>query len=355
MRNIALLCLFLASLVSENASAFDWGSFTPPPRTIPFIENGVVYNAFVQMRYPWIAQNYIVYYPENITEDQKPVGVDYNQGPPYQHLMVLLNPVSYYQAYDSTDYNPDVIVYLCTGNSICQNNVWSDLVPSDRIWYRHYTWFDWNYAGPTGYDLRSDLVRAVGIDVKVNFGYDWDGQFGLPELSAGDVLVQGSAVFKWPLTGSLADRGTPSMQFGNAWQFGECPTGTDKVHVGLDVTANASEEVYAAHTGVVRKIFTGQHSTWADAIVIEDINGQFTTVYWHVIKHGDLAVNDTVVKGQHIADIADLGGNTHFHLGVRAAAFNDPESYAGALPEVTCGGYAAFPEYFVDPESMSYD
>lgn len=207
MKRAVCICLFLLALVSGNAFAFNWESFTPPPKTIPFIENGVVYNAFVQTRHPWYAQNYIVYYPEGIDSDLKPVGTDYNQGAPYQHLWILLNPASYNQAYDSSAYNPNVIVYMCTGNYACQNNTWGNSVSSGQIRYRQYTWFDWNYAGPTGYDLRSDLVRAVGIDIKVNFSYNWDGQFGLPNLSTGDVLVEGGAppsYLAFPIDGDTA-------------------------------------------------------------------------------------------------------------------------------------------------------
>ncbi len=167
----------------------------------------MVYNAFVQTRHPWYAQNYIVFYPEGIDSDLKPVGTDYNQGAPYQHLWILLNPASYNQAYDSSAYNPNVIVYMCTGNYACQNNSWGNPISSGQIRYRQYTWFDWNYAGPTGYDLRSDLIRAVGIDVKVNFSYSWNGQFGLPELSAGDVLVEGGtppSYLAFPIDGDTA-------------------------------------------------------------------------------------------------------------------------------------------------------
>lgn len=218
MRTIIFILFFLFSGASF---AYDWSSFTPPPRTIPFTENGVTYHAFVQTRHPWYGQNYIVYYPENIDEDLKPVGVDYNQGPPYQHLWILLNPASHDQAFDSYSYNSNVLVFMCStnGNGVCQDDTWGNSISSSQIRYQQYTWFDWNYSGPTGYDLQSDLVRAVGIDIKVNFAYDWDGQFGLSNLAAEDVVVTGAAApsyLSFPLAGnaytaevsSVMDQGT---------------------------------------------------------------------------------------------------------------------------------------------------
>ncbi len=100
-----------------------------------------------------------------------------------------------------------MIAYYCSGVSACENNNWGDSITPTQIWYRQYTWFDWNYAGPTGYNLQNDLVRAVGIDVKVNFGYAWGGQFGLSTLSANDVVVTGAAApsyLSFPLAGETA-------------------------------------------------------------------------------------------------------------------------------------------------------
>lgn len=199
-------CFFV--LFSNTASAaFDWNSFTAPPRAIPFTQGGVTYTSFVQARHPWYNFNYIVYYPTGISDSLKPVGVDYNQGAPYQHLRVLLNPISQNQAWDSEDYNPNVLVFQCYGNqeqTACQNNAW-DSWSSSQIRNMQYTWSDWNYAGPTGYDLRSDLVRAVGIDIKINFSYNWDGQFGLGYLAAGDILVHGTLLPSSYLSFPIAD------------------------------------------------------------------------------------------------------------------------------------------------------
>lgn len=59
-------------------------------------------------------------------------------------------------------------------------------------------------------------------------------------------------------------------------------------------------------------------------------------------------------KGQVIGKIADLGNNTHFHFGVRKASYSNVAN-AGGLPQTNCGGYPAFPEYFINPMSLKYE
>jgi len=161
-------------------------------------------------------------------------------------------------------------------------------------------------------------------------------------------------VLKWPLTGSKSSR-NESLIFGGTWTHGECPSSTYKKHAGIDVNATAGEEVYAAHAGVVKEIFAGNHAQWADAIVVESDDSRFTTVYWHVTKYGSLSKNDQVTKGQQIATVADLGSNTHFHFGIRFLPYSEPESYAGALPVAGCDGYLAHPEKFLNPDSLTYE
>jgi murein DD-endopeptidase MepM/ murein hydrolase activator NlpD len=95
-------------------------------------------------------------------------------------------------------------------------------------------------------------------------------------------------------------------------------------------------------------------SPWAYAIVIENNDGSFTTVNWHVNAYGNLAVNNTVTKGQQIGTVANLGDNTHFHFGIRIGAYSDPESYAGALPVANGCEYLAYPENFINPALVNY-
>lgn len=187
---------------------------------------------------------------------------------------------------------------------------------------------------------------------------DVDGEITVTMSESKNVKAVYKPVLNFPLSGTLENRELAHFFFGDTWTYGECPTGVYKKHVGIDLYATATEEVQAAHAGTVKDIFTGQHSQWADAIVIESADSQFTTVYWHVVKYGNLTINDTVTKGQQIATVADLGSNTHFHFGIRMGIYNSDFSLAGALPEESCGtspSYPAFPENFVSPSQVIYE
>lgn len=177
--------------------------------------------------------------------------------------------------------------------------------------------------------------------------------FGLVVLVANSNTVIAPSSLGMPLNGLMKNR-TLLLKFGGAWTFGECPTGVYKKHAGIDLKATTNEAVYATHYGTVRAIYTGNHAQWADAIIIESANGQFTTVSWHVIKYGNLKIGDYVKKGQRIASVANLGKNTHFHFGIRLAPYNSKTSLAGALPNKNCGGYLAFPERFLNPTQITY-
>lgn len=225
------------------------------------------------------------------------------------------------------------------------------------------------YCGVDNYticQLPFDLNSNVELEAYPNAGWVFlywdDGTNHItenPHTFTMDAAKTVTAVFKpslqFPLSGTLEDRKLTHFFWGDTWAYGECPTGTDKLHVGVDLSATYGEEVDAAHDGIVKKIFTGDHSQWADAIVIESTDGQFTTVYWHVLKYGSLSEEDIVTKGQQIATVANLGSNTHFHFGVRLSAYSNPESYAGALPVADGCGYLAFPEKFIDPETAIYE
>ena len=150
----------------------------------------------------------------------------------------------------------------------------------------------------------------------------------------------------FPLQGSLADR-TVTLSFGANWHWGECPEGVDKVHAGIDLSAQAGEHVYAAHSGTVRAKFEDKsENDWKWCVTIENDDQTRTTVYWHV----DPLVNqgEYVTQGQKIATVADMGDNTHFHFGFREAPYSNIANH-GALPQNACGGDPAWPEHFVDP------
>jgi len=225
--------------------------------------------------------------------------------------------------------------------------------------------------GGTTCELDLDYNAQVTLEAQHNEGYafshweinsqtmgDTDGTIVVPMSEDKNVVAVFVPVLNFPLFGTLENRELSHFFFGDTWTYGECPTGVYKKHVGVDLSATVDEEVQAAHAGTVRDIFTGQHSQWADAIVVENADGQFTTVYWHVIKYGNLTIGDPVTKGQQIATIANLGGNTHFHFGFRWGSYDSNLSLAGALPEESCGtspAYPAFPENFVNPNQLIFE
>ena len=172
-----LVCFF------KNSFAFNGPNI---PREVPFTENNVTYTSYIQTWHPWYNSSTIIYFPENVDSALHPVGADYNQGAPYQHIRILLNPASFSQAWDSTAYNPNAYYYIWHAGM----QAWIYHGQSASLEYAQYTWFDWNYAGPTGYDLREDLVRVYGVDLKINFSYNWNGQFGLSALTTGDYILQ---------------------------------------------------------------------------------------------------------------------------------------------------------------------
>jgi len=343
-----IVLALLSFLLSQSVYAFDWDSFTPPPRNVPFVEGGVTYNAFVQTRHTWYAQNYIVYYPAGISTSLKPVAVDYNQGAPYQHLWILLNPASQSQAYDSSDYNPDVIVYTCTGNTACGDNTWGSPVSSSQIRYRQYTWFDWNYAGPTGYDLQSDLVRAVGIDIKVNFGYAWGGQLGLSTLSANDVVITGLSIVPPSITSPVY--GQLEVKLSNQsctspatkWCFYQHETGAHTSSGGVgssnDVKAwdanlnypnfdsDNGVAVYAVADGKVAATYAGSTNAGGTTgqVLIEHVrNGnKWWSGYLHMTNI-QVGTGNTVTTGTVLGYVSSTGtNNNHLHLVVYKGASN---------------------------------
>lgn len=191
MKRYAVLAVFLSACVSLPVETF---AFSGPdiPREVPFTENDVTYTSYIQTWHPWYNQSYICYFPGNLDPGQMPIVADYNQGPPYQHAWVILNPASLSQAWDSAAYHSNTYCYWRYGYD------WIALtppVPTRTIHPPTYTWFDWNYSGPTGYDMHEDLIRVYGgVDLKVNFSYNWNGQFGLPNLSSGDYVLQSDPI-----------------------------------------------------------------------------------------------------------------------------------------------------------------
>lgn len=235
-------------------------------------------------------------------------------------------------------------------------------VTGDGISCNVETCSDCTYYFVTDTDVELQANATANSDW-VFFRWEWDD--GANTSAANPLLITMSsaktvkAVFRpllrFPISGTLAEKKLGHFFFGDAWTRGECPSGTYKKHVGIDLSSAYGDRVDAAHDGTVKKIFTGDHAEWADAIVVESVDGQFTTVYWHITSYGGLAEGDSVTKGQQIATVANLGDNTHFHFGIRLAPYSDSESYAGALPVADGCGQFAYPEKFINPENAIYE
>jgi murein DD-endopeptidase MepM/ murein hydrolase activator NlpD len=148
-------------------------------------------------------------------------------------------------------------------------------------------------------------------------------------------------------------RTSSGYEFGDNWAYGECPSSVLKVHTGIDYTATNGDDVFAAEDGIVKIIISGG-STWANAIVIEHTHSEgwkYTTVYWHV--NSLVAENDSVDKGEHIADVADIAFD-HLHFGLRIADYVSVVSGVGALPTSNCSIWPAFPDRFVNTANPLY-
>lgn len=166
---------------------------------------------------------------------------------------------------------------------------------------------------------------------------------------------------KWPLASpSYANRVvTVGGNFGANWNNTYCG-GLIKKHNGTDFQASAGTAVYAAEDGIVKEVL--YDDPWAYNIVLEHYTlsgGNFTTVYWHVIPTSGIAPASSgqtpvfVPKGMQIGTVANLGGNTHFHLGVRNGVYAAGVSGTGGLPQNNCSGYPAFPANFIDPNNTN--
>jgi hypothetical protein len=170
-----------------------------------------------------------------------------------------------------------------------------------------------------------------------------------------EVMVVFRPVLEFPLYGTLGNR-TIISGFSADWL--ESCGGEVKKHTGIDIEATVNESVYAAEAGEIKFIFedTSEYH-WGWCIVIEHYNS-YTTTYWHLNdpRNAQIYTGATVTKGQGIGTIKSMS-NTHLHLGVRIHAYtSDNIPNAGALPQTpNCGGYPGYPEYFIDPEDLTYE
>jgi murein DD-endopeptidase MepM/ murein hydrolase activator NlpD len=168
--------------------------------------------------------------------------------------------------------------------------------------------------------------------------------------------------FKWPLATPSYGSRTVTQAFGAfPWAGGtECPTGYQKYHNGTDYSASAGTTEYAPEDGIVKEVTTDS-SGWGSNVVMEHTSptgSKYTSVIWHITPNSDVIYSNPggfIPKGAPLGTVANLTYPkvSHFHFGMRMAAYSYPTSGAGALPQTNCGGYLAFPASFVNVESTS--
>jgi murein DD-endopeptidase MepM/ murein hydrolase activator NlpD len=201
---VSTFMLFLLTCFGGSALATFNGP--PIPRAVPFTEGGKTYAAYAQTWHPHYGQSVICYYPADLIQAYRPVittdGII--QFGYISLTRVLLNPVSFNQAWDSTGYASTGL--LCA--LYWSGNWQTPLAAPTNIMYAQYGWNDWYFNASYNYD--HDLthnVRAVGVDVKINVAQDFIGQFYLGAYASGDVVIQGVATpsyLSFPLAGYTA-------------------------------------------------------------------------------------------------------------------------------------------------------
>lgn len=312
LAGVALLTGFLC----VEAFAFDGPA---PPQSLPFTQGGKTYNAYVQTWHPHYAQSNICYYPTNYDPSLAPVlatdGVIQ-----FGYLSItrlLLNPTSQNQSWDSSLFASDGP--LC---AMFSSGAWNDpLSTPTRLFYQQYSWNDWYFNDQYNYNLNltTDLVRAVGIDVRSNFTHDYAGQFALGQVVAGQVVVAGSPPppppppwlsFRWPVDPLNMDAG----KYGPCADWSGDPVGcywlssgatnprttwrdaqpfqrhlysvTNGWHLGADynLSKDAGRDVYPAAPGKVAAVVEDKCG-WGNVIFVRHTlsNGDpITTMYAHV-------------------------------------------------------------------------
>ncbi|MBF0554584.1 MAG: peptidoglycan DD-metalloendopeptidase family protein [Nitrospirae bacterium] len=148
-----------------------------------------------------------------------------------------------------------------------------------------------------------------------------------------------------------------NLKFGGDWTTfaGQCTKYTTKpyltwYHTGIDIKASKGSDVYAAESGVV-KVSQDSGTKWKEWIAIEhkDSKGnKYTTNYWH-LKNRKVNVGKNITRGSKIAEVADMGLNTHLHFGLYNKAYENTANRGGLPQNNTCSGYPAYKDSFVNP------
>lgn len=204
---------------------------------------------------------------------------------------------------------------------------------------------------PPGTDFFAVIYEThSGSDITSFRNHFRDGSASPPHQQYGVLRWKSGPVLRWPLVGA-GDRPV-NLPFGADW-VASCG-GQVKLHTGSDFQAVATEWVFAAHAGTVTSVVDATSDGWAFAVTLEstELGAVFTTVYWHIDPL--VSLGEAVSRGDPVGRVANLGGNTHFHLGFRVGPYEN-FSNRGALPQAVCEGDPAFPEHFRDPATLLFD
>jgi hypothetical protein len=125
--------------------------------------------------------------------------------------------------------------------------------------------------------------------------------------------------------------------FGDNWQYNWCTKcGKYFKHVGKDLSAKAGQTV--TFTETMYFVTKGYDSTWKEWLVARDAKNTYTYVVWHISGIPSFKSGDNL-KGKVIGKVANLGSNSHVHVGYRNAPYNSFLSMKGALPNCTHNSY----------------
>ena len=94
------------------------------------------------------------------------------------------------------------------------------------------------------------------------------------------------------------------------------------LHKGVDIPCSSGTEIFAAHRGKVIKL--SDSLTQGIGVVLESLDGQIRTVYWH-LKEYLLTIGEMVNEGQKIAlsDNTGFSKGNHLHWEIKIKTNNE--------------------------------
>jgi murein DD-endopeptidase MepM/ murein hydrolase activator NlpD len=103
-----------------------------------------------------------------------------------------------------------------------------------------------------------------------------------------------------------------------------------RFHEGADFAAAEGTPIYAAHSGTV--VFVNEsHGRYGRIVVVQ--GDGLITVYGHNSRNR-VSLGDSVVRGEHIADVGETGRATGPHLHFETRVQNEEGRYAAVDPHV---------------------